>query len=63
MEKEIIIKSKSEAMDFGRIDKEMNFLEWQEYLTKLACAVYKITPEQIGGLISIEKTKYEALKD
>jgi hypothetical protein len=32
-----------------------DFLKWQEYLTKLTCAVYKITPEKIGEAIDMEK--------
>jgi len=45
----------SENMDWVDLQKsntDMQFSIWQEYLIKVACAVYKIAPDEIGFNIS-----------
>ena len=37
-----------EWMDMHINNKDMEFAKFQEYLIKLACAVYKISPEEVG---------------
>lgn len=37
-----------EWMDLHKSNRDMEFSKYQEYLVKLACAIYKISPEEIG---------------
>lgn len=37
-----------EWLDMQKTNRDMEFSKFQEYLIKLACAVYKISPEEIG---------------
>lgn len=37
-----------EWVDLHKNNRDMEFSKYQEYLIKLACAVYKISPEEIG---------------
>lgn len=43
-----------EWIDMWKSNKDMEFGKWQEYLIRVACAVYKITPAEIG--FDIEKS-------
>jgi len=44
-----IIDSESmEWIDLQKSHRDMEFTKWQEYLIKLACALYVISPEEIG---------------
>lgn len=44
----IIESDKMEWVDLQKNNTDMQFAHWQEYLTKVSCAVYKIAPEEIG---------------
>lgn len=44
----IIESDKMEWVDLQKSNTDMQFGTWQEYLIKVACAVYKISPEEIG---------------
>lgn len=44
----IIESDQMEWIDLQKNNTDMQFAQWQEYLTKVACAVYKIAPEEIG---------------
>lgn len=35
-------------IDLQKNNKDMEFGKWQEYLIKIACAIYKISPEECG---------------
>ena len=37
-----------EWIDLHKNNADMQFNEWQEYLIKIICALYKITPDEIG---------------
>ncbi len=37
-----------EWLDFQKNNRDMEFSKFQEYLIKLACAVFKISPEELG---------------
>jgi len=39
---------KMEFVDMSKSNRDMEYSKFQEYLIKLACAVYKISPEEIG---------------
>lgn len=39
---------KMEFVDLSKSNRDMEYSKFQEYLIKLACAVYKISPEEIG---------------
>lgn len=41
-----------EWIDMQQTNADMQFTNWQEYLIRLACALYKIAPEEIGFYIS-----------
>lgn len=44
-----VIESDSmEWVDLQKSNTDMQFSQWQEYLVKIACAIYKIAPEEIG---------------
>jgi hypothetical protein len=59
---------KMEYQDMTKSNRDMEYSKYQEYLIKLACAIYKISPEEIGfslqgggGMFQDsgkEKTKY-----
>jgi hypothetical protein len=42
---------KMEFQDLSRSNRDMEYSKFQEYLIKLSCAVYKISPEEIGFTI------------
>lgn len=44
----IIESEKMEWIDLQQKNSDMQFAEWQEYLLKVICAVYKISPEELG---------------
>lgn len=44
----ILDAEKVEWVDLYKSNREMEFSKYQEYLIKVACAVYKISPEEIG---------------
>lgn len=46
MEKATNIMPKIDTISTKLTEKEMSFLEWQKYMTKLVCNAFKITPEQ-----------------
>lgn len=48
-----------EWMDLHKSNKDMEYSKYQEYLIKLACAIYKISPEEIG--FSIQGTNSSGL--
>lgn len=39
---------KMEFVDLSKSNRDMEYSKYQEYLIKLACAIYKISPEEIG---------------
>ena len=39
---------KMEFVDMSKSNRDMEYSKFQEYLIKLSCAVYKISPEEIG---------------
>ncbi len=39
---------KMEFIDMSKSNRDMEYSKFQEYLIKLSCAVYKISPEEIG---------------
>jgi hypothetical protein len=47
---------KMEFVDLSKSNRDMEFSKFQEYLIKLACAVYKISPEEIGFSMQGEKS-------
>jgi hypothetical protein len=44
----ILDADKVEWVDLYKSNREMEFSKYQEYLIKVACAVFKISPEEIG---------------
>lgn len=44
----VIESDKMEWIDLQKSNTDMQFGSWQEYLIKVVCAVYKISPEEIG---------------
>lgn len=44
----IIESEKMEWVDLQKNNTDMQFAQWQEYLLKVVCAVYKISPEELG---------------
>ena len=44
----IIESEKMEWIDLQKNNTDMQFGQWQEYLLKVVCAVYKISPEELG---------------
>lgn len=44
----VIESDKMEWIDLQKSNTDMQFSKWQEYLIKIACAVFKISPEEIG---------------
>lgn len=38
-------------IDMQKSNADMEFSQWQQYLIKLACALYKIAPEEIGFML------------
>jgi hypothetical protein len=44
----ILDAEKVEWVDLYKSNREMEFSKYQEYLIKVACAVFKISPEEIG---------------
>lgn len=43
-----VIEGDVEWIDMQKGNRDMEFTQWQQYLIKVACAVYKIAPEEIG---------------
>lgn len=48
----IIESEKMEWIDLQTKNTDMQFAQWQEYLLKVVCAVYKISPEELGFAVS-----------
>lgn len=44
----VLESDKMEWIDLQKNNTDMQFEQWQEYLLKVACSVYKISPEEIG---------------
>lgn len=44
----IIEAEKMEYIDLQKNNTDMQFAQWQEYLIKIACAIFKIAPEEVG---------------
>jgi len=44
----MIESEKMEWIDLQKNNTDMQFAKWQEYLIKVACAIFKISPEEIG---------------
>lgn len=44
----VIESDKMEWIDMQKSNRDMEFQKWQEYLIKIACSVYKISPDEIG---------------
>lgn len=44
----IIESEKMEWVDLQKSNTDMQFSQWQEYLLKVVCAVYKVSPEELG---------------
>ena len=43
-----MVEGDVEWIDMQKGNRDMEFSQWQEYLIKVACAVFKIAPEEIG---------------
>jgi hypothetical protein len=43
-----MVEGDVEWIDMQKGNKDMEFSNWQEYLIKVACAVFKMAPEEIG---------------
>jgi len=43
-----IVEGDVEWIDMQKGNKDMEFSKWQEYLIRVACAVFKIAPDEIG---------------
>ena len=54
-----IIPQDMEWVDMQKSNRDMEFGKYQEYLIKLACAIYKISPEEVG--FPIEGTDHSSL--
>jgi len=65
----IIDAEKMEWLDLQLTNRDMEFSKFQEYLIKIACAVYKISPEEIGfplegsGKYTLGRTNKKEEKD
>lgn len=46
-----VMEGDVEWIDMQKGNRDMEFSQWQEYLIKVACAVFKIAPEEIGFTI------------
>lgn len=46
----VIESDNFEFIDFSKNNKDMEFSQWQEYLIKVSCALYKIDPREIFDL-------------
>jgi hypothetical protein len=44
----VIESDKMEWIDMQKTNRDMEFQKWQEYLIQIACAVYKIAPDECG---------------
>jgi hypothetical protein len=44
----IIEAEKMDYIDLQKSNTDMQFAQWQEYLIKIACAIFKIAPEEVG---------------
>lgn len=44
----VIESDKMEWIDLQKSNRDMEFQKWQEYLIQIACAIYKIAPEEVG---------------
>jgi len=44
----ILEGDKAEWIDLQKSNQDMEFAKWQEYLVRLSCAIYKISPDEIG---------------
>lgn len=44
----VIESDKMEWIDMQKSNRDMEFQKWQEYLIQVACAVYKIAPDEVG---------------
>lgn len=58
MHKTPILDAESvEWLDMQKTNRDMEFSKFQEYLIKVACAIYKISPEEIGFPLEGNKNK------
>ena len=65
-----VLEGDMEYIDLQKGNRDMEFSEWQKYLVKVACAVYKISPEECGfedvggggGGITFESSNEQKLK-
>lgn len=48
----VLEADKMEWVDLQKSNRDMEFSRWSEYLIKLACAIYKIDPSEIGFHLS-----------
>lgn len=46
----VIESDNFEFIDFSKNNKDMEFSQWQEYLIKVSCAIYKIDPREVFDL-------------
>lgn len=44
----VIESDTMEWLDLQKNNTDMQFAQWQEYLIKVACAIFKIAPEEVG---------------
>lgn len=44
----ILESDKMEYIDLQKNNTDMQFSQWQEYLIKISCAMFKIAPEEVG---------------
>ena len=44
----LIESDKMEWIDLQKSNNDMQFSQWQEYLIKVSCAIFKIAPEEVG---------------
>lgn len=44
----VLEADKMEYIDLQKNNTDMQFAQWQEYLIKVACAIFKIAPEEVG---------------
>ena len=44
----VIESDKMEWIDLQKSNVDMQFANWQEYLIKISCAIFKIAPEEVG---------------
>lgn len=66
-----VLEGDMEYVDLQKGNRDMEFSEWQKYLIRVACAVYKISPEECGfdldksgggGGITFESNNEQKLK-